>query len=119
MIGYLADLARRVKRGAKLLDRKVPNWRKTMREHEDQYEFENGDCCILGTLEHYNGRMKQLKMCKRDDRQDLDLFNRAAARLRIHEVDEYGFEAPDDCEYYDYDEKRKVLEELWRAEFSA
>ena len=57
----LLELAKCVRRGVRRLDKKIPNWRTVMRQHIGEYDFKNGEHCVLGTLEHYSGRMQVLK----------------------------------------------------------
>lgn len=100
----------RVKRGIKLLEKKVPNWRQVLRKHEDQFEFANGSHCVLGTLEHYSKRMKQLPLTERE--QFRDTFDRAYTRLGISDPAAYGF---DTSEIEGV--SAELLDTLWRAEF--
>lgn len=120
----LLEIAKRVKRGVRLLDKKVPNWRRTLREHEDQYDFANGDCCVLGTLEHYNGRLRVLS-AKRAKNGDYP-FGRAvrAVGLKVNDDDDscadeatqHGFDAIDGGGG-SYEDEIATLDALWRAEF--
>ena len=109
------DLAQSVKRGVRLLDRKVPRWRRVMREHQDQYDFKDGEHCILGTLEHFSGRMAVLK--KRGQVVDDYAYNRGRLALGLRELSDAvvcGFDAPESDAR---DHERAVLHDLWRAEF--
>lgn len=111
----LLELAKRVRRGVKLLDRLIPNWRRTMRNHQDQYDFQDGDHCILGTLEHYNGRMSVLKKRRAVDT-DYS-YGRGAKALGLKEgiTYEHGFDGQISGGSYDADMAQ--LDQLWRAEF--
>lgn len=122
----LLELAKRVKRGVRLLDKKVPNWRAVLRRHEGQYDFADGDHCVLGTLEHFSGRMRVLRERGLDPDRTKNAYVVAAARLGIwNEADrttddstpaQCGFDAVDLEATRDAD--RNVLDALWRAEFS-
>lgn len=106
------EIAKRVKKGAKLLDKKVPKWRSILRKHKDQFDFADGDCCVLGTLEHYNG----LKALGRTPDPFDDRFNRAAHRLNLHgKTFDYGFDFMEDG--FRNSEEISTLNALWRAEF--
>lgn len=116
----ILELARSVKRGVKLLDKKIPNWRQVMRKYEDQFNFADGECCILGTLEHHSGRLQVLNQRKAAAADPEDAYRRAAARLGLNiEADEdelYGFNVTTDA----YDDSEAVMGDigdLWRAEF--
>lgn len=110
----LFDMARRVKAGVRLLDRKIPNWRTVLRRHEDEFDFADGSHCVLGTLEHYSGRMRTL-IARRQAKQEPDPFWRAAKALGVEAREEdLGFEAEDVRT-----KERDMLAELWRAEFAA
>lgn len=114
----IAGLYARVRKGVALLDKRVPNWRRTMRKQVGQYNFMEGDHCVLGTLEHYNGRMQVIRkrtIAKEEQEQGShDSMSRATKRLRIHgESQKFGFcwggtgreiEGP-------------ILHALWREEF--
>jgi hypothetical protein len=113
-LAIFTEAFRRVQRGIKLLDRKVPRWRQLLRRHEDEFDFTNGEFCVLGTLEHYSKRMKQLRTLSA--RRNFDgSFNRAYGRLGIKEpAADYGFDmgqsSSGEISY-------PVLDALWRAEF--
>jgi hypothetical protein len=108
-----------------LLDKKVPNWRQTMRKHVDQYNFSDGACCVLGTLEHYNGRMRTLRakgVSAADIKQTLaDEGRFETAKLRLGQIEgaEYGFDTCfGDHDRADTDDDPMVtLHELWKTEF--
>lgn len=116
----LLPLAKAVKRGVKLLDRKVPNWRQVLRKHRYQFDFSDGAHCVLGTLEHHSGRLAVLK--KRQKVSPLGWsssgsFSRARQALSLTSADAYlhGFD-------YSNRELNKTdamvaLDALWRAEF--
>ncbi len=113
-------IAKRMKRGVRLLDRKIPNWRLVLRKHEYQFDFTDGECCVLGTLEHYSGRMRVLR-----ERQKSDpgyRYGRAIEALHLDKAGQdtlHGFEAAASSMYTpnDFDQERDVLDALWRAEF--
>lgn len=110
----ILELAKRVKKGVVFLNRRIPNWRTVLRRHEDQFDFQDGDHCVLGTLEHYSGRMKLIKAGR-----DLPgyIFGNAITRLKIDgEEVEFGFDAQGKDEN-DIDHQHRVLDALWRAEF--
>jgi len=110
----LADVYRRVRRGVALLDQKVPNWRRTMRKHQDQYNFADGDFCVLGTLEHFNGRLHTLRKRKAESVWSTqDRMTRAQYRLGIDHSSHFGF-----CWRTGHqDIEGPLLAELWRQEF--
>jgi hypothetical protein len=114
----LLNLAHRVKKGVKLLDRKVPNWRSILKNHESQFDFADGECCVLGTLEHYSGRMRVLK--KRVHITDSEnAFGKAAETLRISgDTADYGFDGQPAHGDFDlsYQTQVKMLSDLWKAE---
>lgn len=115
----LFEQAQRVKRGVALLDKKIPKWRDTLRRHRAQFDFANGDCCVLGTLEHYDKRMRQLKL-KGASKDETDRFERACTRLGLDEQDDiaacgFAFSTPSDST--ENDEEGRTLHDLWRAEF--
>jgi hypothetical protein len=118
----LLNIAKRVKRGVRLLDKKIPNWRAVLRKHKDQFNFGNSAHCVLGTLEHFSGQMQTLKarigLTQHDDAEYASYTNaRKALKLRMYEDEDYGFDA---CHQ---DERRgaeiNTLSDLWRAEFEA
>lgn len=122
----LGELAMRIKRGAALLDRKAPGWRRIMRKHEQEFHIQDGSCCILGTLEHYNG-LRHLKL-RAVDKEDNYRFTRALNRLKLHDHNDelHGFDAvpyhrrngaladleDGNSEMYD------AMQALWKAEFA-
>ncbi len=125
----VTNIVARVKRGVRVLDRKVPNWRTVLRKHQKQYDFRSGEHCVLGTLEHHAGRMRVLK--KRLDADTLPgyTFGDAEATLGVSSTD-CGFDAVEfkalprltdaeiavhkAAEQQEYD----ILDALWRAEFT-
>lgn len=116
----LLDLAKRVKKGVRLLDRRVPGWRTTLKEHADSFNIKQGSCCVLGTLEHYNGRMqvlnaRRLKLSAYPD------YWRGTKRLNIEDRGkDYGFNADfEDESFGASDAEFAILQDLWRAEFEA
>lgn len=113
------ELAQRVKKGVKLLDKRIPNWRRTIKKHKDQFDFTNGECCVLGTLEHYNGRMRVLKARKQIN--DAHPFLAATKALGGIEPREYGFDV--DSRLTDptladnqHAKQYEILTALWKAE---
>jgi hypothetical protein len=116
----LLAIASRVKAGAKLLDKKLPGWRNVVKRHQDQFDFANGDYCVLGTLEHYSGKMRVLKARKGKDAQQPDnRFGNAATALGISgDAAVYGFDGgsvgDDTC--LSYSEQLPILSDLWKAE---
>lgn len=113
----LIEIVRRVKRGVRLLDRKIPNWRQVLRKHQDQYDFRDGDHCVLGTLEHFSGRMRVLKAKNKADEKEDYTFGKAyvALGLKSGESEQLGF---DWTSQYNNEELEIVaLDALWRAEF--
>jgi hypothetical protein len=114
-MGNLFDLATRVKRGALLLDKKFPGWRKVMRKHDADFDLTDGSHCVLGTLEHHMGRAKELvkKNLNKDNAFSDDGYNRLTAALRIP-GSEFGFNTgPRDSDGDEYSD----LSDLWRAEY--
>lgn len=120
----IIGLAKRVKRGARLLDKKLgPGWRTTMRRRAEFFNLKEPQACILGTLEHFNGRMKTLGK-RRAAAEDLNGYYRAAARLNIEgDEQEYGFDlsfgAEDGLKGVERGEVWQLAQDLWRAEFEA
>lgn len=120
----LVEIAKRVRRGAALLDKRIPNWRTIMRKHVAQYDFADGDCCVLGTLEHHSGILRTIKSNKaRQLAEDgVSRHTVAAAKLGIN-AREYGFDnvgGVDDLPRDPFNPKQhssKVLHALWLAEF--
>jgi hypothetical protein len=126
----LFEVAKRVRKGAQLLDKKFgPGWRKVLQKHEDEFDFKDGDHCVLGTLEHHYGKMRRLKIKGSPDIKELGGFFTALNRLRIeHRDEEYGFNRTtpgwNDSESLETFEQAKrtewaMLSDLWRAEFGA
>lgn len=119
----LIETAKRVKRGARLLDKKVPNWRTTMRRYAKTFDINDTNCCILGTLEHHNGRMRVLKARKslqaKVARMKADYY-RGVKRLDLDgKEQDYGFNFS--CHYepgsFDSSTDEDTVNTLWRAEF--
>lgn len=117
----IAAIARRVKRGVRLLDKKIPDWRQILRKHRTEFDFRDGDHCVLGTLEHYSGRMRVLKARVRT--QTDYPFGRALDALKLRgdnrDVD-FGFDGEIHSDYDrddDRDDEMTTLDALWRAEF--
>lgn len=109
-VGSVGTAVQRVKRGIKLLEKKIPNWRTVLRRHEDQFDFADGAHCVLGTLEHYSKRMKQLPLTEREKFRDT--FDRAYTRLGIDNPAAYGFDSAESEGV-----SPQLLDTLWRAEF--
>lgn len=121
----IIDLANNVRRGARLLDKKLgPQWRKTLQKHEEVFDFADGAHCVLGTLEHYNGAMKALRQKTVSKLAKNEHYLRAAVRLGVAESEDpyalkaqaviHGFDARSNEYRY---EELAVLGQLWRAEF--
>ncbi len=116
----LLNIAKRVRNGVKLLDKKIPNWRSIVKNHESEFDFTDGACCVLGTLEHYSGRLKVLK--KRAGRKAQDAnnpFGNAAVALGISgKTTEFGFDGLPAKTDFDipYQDQMPVLTALWKAE---
>lgn len=105
----IIKLVKRVKRGVRLLDKKVPGWRKTLKTHTRTFDIGRANYCVLGTLEHYNARMKALNK-KRVVGQSFPDYYRATVRLNFATgAASYGFNGDESS--------RGVLQQLWRAEF--
>ena len=122
----LLDLAKRVKKGAALLDKKVPGWRKTMRRHDDTFNIGSGKCCVLGTLEHARA-LRKLGASKTEVKERLKLlagepstaYYIGATRLGI-DGEDYGFEPPLSEEETDWNANEEAwafLQDLWKAEY--
>ena len=121
-------LAAKMRRGVALLDKKIPNWRAIVRRHRHQFDFSKGDCCVLGTLEHYSGRMRVLEkkhgVKRREGRMAFETFTAAARALGLNggrTIDAHGFDADDyKDDFSDGKLKRQrdldILSALWRAE---
>lgn len=117
----VVELVKNVKKGVKLLDQRVPNWRQIMRKHAAEYNFTDGSSCVLGTLEHHSGRMKVLK--KRSREIYGDGYIAAVDILKLDRGCHYGFDG--DNRYYNsllptgmtYKAQIDLLSDLWRAEF--
>jgi hypothetical protein len=112
------ELAQRVKKGVKLLDKHIPNWRRTIKAHKDQFDFMDGDCCVLGTLEHYNGRMRVLKA--RKGVRDHYRFTAALKALGVDRSSDYGFDIDrrlsDPTLEGQQSRQYDILTALWKAE---
>src|ERR1700752_4529468 len=54
----LADCYRRMRKGGKVLDKKLQRWRQPMRKHMAEFEFASGEYCVLGTLGKYSPALK-------------------------------------------------------------
>ena len=120
----LRELALAVKRGVKLLDKKIPNWRTVIKRHEDEFDFADGDYCVLGTLEHYAGRMRVLKEKKRignDYNSEHGRYSRACKALGISKGvlhRQHGFDGciDDNNDESVRDTEMEFLSDLWKAE---
>jgi hypothetical protein len=119
----ILELARRVKKGAALLDKKFPSWRRVMRAHVDEFNFEDGDFCVLGTLEHHLGRAKVLAKRRREKLHlyalpDVSRYQKLVGALFGGDEAEsaaHGFNAADDGESWE----SIYLGDLWQAEFES
>ena len=114
----LFDIARCVKAGARFLDKKIPNWRSVLRKHSDEFDFADGEHCVLGTLEHYSGRMRVLKA--RGLKNSNYAFTRAYTKLGIEDrVAGLGFDYNDTEDGWsdEHANNTKIFNALWRAEF--
>lgn len=116
----LLVLGRRVARGAKLLDKKLgPTWRRTMRAHRELFDLRNSDCCILGTLEHYNGRMKALNTQAGKCIHNFSAYDSAASRLSLEDSESrvaYGFTQPRNPDFATSMHGWAILQALWQVE---
>ncbi len=101
-------MRQRVNHGVKLLDEKVPGWRRTIRNNREQYDFKRGSCCVLGTLEHFNGMFQTIRASGADS---TEAFLRAKARLGIHNASNYGFDWGN--EYGDGIKESDELAKIW------
>lgn len=107
----LRNAAAAVKRGARLLDKKLPQWRKAMRRHADEFNLGHPEYCVLGTLEHYSGlRRLNTRAVQKGNLENA--FGRALRRLGCRDAEGHGF---DKASHANYPE----LAALWRAEFGA
>jgi hypothetical protein len=97
-----------VARGAKLLDDRLPGWRKVMKEHSD-FRISDLECCVLGTLEHYHGRLKVMR--SKDPKNDDCAYSRAISKLDISGP-ENGFDIDYITTGIGYAELQKAWEEL-------
>lgn len=110
----LLELAKRVKNGVRLLDRKFPTWRRTMRRHRYTFNLRSGDYCILGTLEHHLGRARVLR--KRKGLSEEGYLGLRDA-LNIVSAKDYGFYWDSTDAALDPENQIPTLTALWRAEF--
>ena len=108
------ETARRVRAGVRLLDKKIPGWRHVLRRHVEQFDFADGDHCVLGTLEHYSGRMKVLAR-KHREHDDYSRFDSALKALGIKDEVGFGFDCAN--RFQGWEEEGALLDALWRAEF--
>jgi hypothetical protein len=116
----LLTLAKNVKRGAKLLDRRFPHWRQVMRKHATTFRLSDGDHCILGTLEHRVGRLKVL--AARTAKPYDSGFNRASKALGLAgdgKTAQHGFDITPELSTEGVNNQYSQLEALWRAEFES
>ena len=115
----LFDCARRVRAGARYLDKLVPGWRKILRRHEEDFDIGDPECCILGTLEHHSKQLRLLNKKRADGLLTEPAYDRAKARLKMHETraEDLGFDTKPHSAFEDDD--WDTLQELWRAEFHA
>lgn len=111
----LLELAKRVKRGVRLLDEKIPNWRRTMKRHAATFNLSSVDHCVLGTLEHYNGRMRVLHAKRAKGQSKGYCTGKVVLGIGNRSGRDFGFDAGG---IHAGDEFR-TLSDLWRAEFEA
>ncbi len=116
----LQNGAAAVKRGARLLDKKVPKGRNIMRKHEADCWLLDPEQCVLGTLEHFSGlkRLQTAKVKKYMDqphRSDTNAYERALIRLGL---DPDRTELAEDRGFNRNELSFEELEALWRAEWS-
>ena len=117
---YSVDLQRlqrataAVRRGARLLDKHLPHWRRVMRKHDADFNITNGDYCVLGTLEHRSG-LRRLRKHGTTEKTETG-YHSALKRLRISEerASEFGFDTTSDGALTG---SATELEALWRAEY--
>lgn len=106
----LLDLAKKVKRGSRLLDRKLPSWRRVMQKHRDQFNFADPQFCVLGTLKHHLGRARVLR--KQAGSSEAGYHGLLQA-LRLDRGSEHGFDWSGSVD----DATGDTLALLWRTEF--
>lgn len=113
--GELGTLAAAVKRGAELLDKKLPGWRKVMRRHRSRFVFSDCNSCVLGTLGNHDPRVRKLA-----DRAKLEAFRaglkfltKSTGHARAHD---FGFDSPRDLPH-NLEDYYPALHALWQAEF--
>lgn len=111
-VTQLRDLAKRVKRGVKLLDKKTPTWRRTLRKNRGTFNFASPDMCVIGTLIHHDAKFKKLR--KQATR---EAFSSAVSmltrKLSSEAAPAYGFDsAEDEINTVVY----PALSALWEAE---
>ena len=107
-------LVQRVKRGVRLLDRKVPNWRRVMRRYQDRFNLNDANSCVLGILDNHSSQMRML--AKRMKVTGIPNFYRALRSLDLMAGfgESHGFSSSFDISGSESDS----LQALWRAEFS-
>lgn len=117
----LRDLAKRVRRGSALLDKKLPGWRRVLyralTEDHRKIQMADGGYCVLGTIEHYIGRLRRRPRAVRGM---AACYSRGVERLGLTDVsaEYHGFLSQNNTP----DERRAVyaiLDELWRGEIEA
>ena len=103
-----------VRRGARVLDKMLPYWRRVMRKHDATFNFADGDFCVLGTLEHRSG-LRRLRKHGTTEKTETG-YHSALKRLRISEerASEFGFDTTSDGALTG---SATELEALWRAEY--
>lgn len=124
----IQDAQKRVKAGVALLDKKIPNWRTTIRKHRRQFDFQDSEHCVIGTLEHYSGRLRQLKTKFKFDGNEF-AFDRGLKLLKasaalhgfdveggVNRVTKYGYSSPGSDTLVTASDEYEVLDALWRAE---
>jgi hypothetical protein len=118
------ELVKAVRRGVKLLDKKVPHWRKVMAKYREQFNFHDSDHCIVGTLSHHTAALRLKaneeafsagvrKLTEGEPLVGSTLFARAG-----HYAGHYGFNigAARDV---DSATQMSALQALWEAELDA
>ena len=107
----LVTLARAVKQGAALLDKKIPSWRRVLKHHRQQFDFRGCDHCILGTVGRFAPELKALRK-----QATFDAFGDSLAFLVGRKMVSWRDESRplgfDSSSFHDY----PTLVALWSAE---
>ena len=100
------DVYRRFRRGVRVLDEKLPRWRTVMRKHMDEFNFEDCNYCVLGTLGKHTAEIRK--------RATDDAFGDALKFLtrESHGSSRWGFDAVAGHTGEEY----PALTALWEAE---